>query len=174
MRAFDLAQEIHNHLIPFILYPSAWEKFKWPKGVSHKTNSWKEIKYFDSSGTKLSPNISQVPTNKGGIYIFIIKTDVIENITNYPIYVGRARYTRYHNLRTRVRKYSTEYIRNDYRPKVVRFIDTYKNYLFLQYLEMTDNKLIEKLEARLIDAILPPFNDSIPNIKYRRAIKAFK
>ena len=46
-------------------------------------------------------------------------------------------------------------------------------YLYIRYLPLTDDLELEKIEAELINKILPPFNDKIPDKKIRDAVKAF-
>lgn len=46
-------------------------------------------------------------------------------------------------------------------------------YLYIKYIEMTDNDTIKALEKKLINALVPPFNDEIPNKTIKRAVDAF-
>lgn len=59
------------------------------------------------------------------------------------------------------------------RPKIKRMIDSWGPYLYIRYLPLDDNSIIEALEKELINKILPPFNDFIPDVDIRNAIKAF-
>lgn len=38
---------------------------------------------------------------------------------------------------------------------------------------LSDNQIIDKVEEELINKILPPFNDEIPDKNIRDAVKAF-
>ena len=51
-------------------------------------------------------------------------------------------------------------------------IDGWRKYLFIRYLPLTDNTCIDKIEAELINKILPPFNDQIPDQVIRNAVQA--
>ena len=49
----------------------------------------------------------------------------------------------------------------------------YKNHIFLRYSKISNNDLIVRLEAELINSLLPPFNDEVPDKIERQAIDAF-
>ena len=42
--------------------------------------------------------------------------------------------------------------------------DMWKEYLYVRYLPLESNELIDKMEKELIKAILPPFNDQYPDV----------
>jgi len=174
MKAFELelGQEINNHKVPFILYPKLWEKFNWDKFNIDK-NEFKEIKYLTEDGNVFDNAINDLPNDKGGIYIFFIKFNGVPNLVSYLVYIGRSLITNSTNLRKRCRSYFNTSKREGERPRIQKMFNFWGKYLYLKYLELDDNELIAKLEASLINTILPPFNDSIPDKNIRTAIKAF-
>jgi GIY-YIG catalytic domain. len=113
--------------------------------------------------------MSDLPTNTGGIYLFVAKPNLIPNSHFYLLYVGRAHYTYNQNLRKRCK----EYIKEQSRPKVKRMIEGWGQYLYVRYLPLTDNDLIDSIESEIINKVLPPFNDMIPDKQIRTAVKAF-
>jgi hypothetical protein len=97
----------------------------------------------------------------------------LQGITEYLAYIGRAKFTDNHNLRVRCKRYYSQYLNEKERPKITRLVRYFKNVLYLKYAKVDGNELIEQLEAELINSILPPFNDQIPEIRIRQAIDAF-
>jgi hypothetical protein len=169
---FDLAAQIELHRVDFRLFPELWDKFCCD-GIDLNTVMWKEIKFLSNDGTTLNDEMSSLPSDKGGIYIFYAKCNVLPGISNYLMYIGRAKITENHSLKVRCRKYFYEYTDDNGRPKIRRLVNQWGRYLFIKYIELDDNNLIDKLEAGLINSILPPFNDTIPEKKIRDAVKAF-
>ena len=67
-------------------------------------NNWSlEMKYLNNSNDGLSNEISNLPNNTGGIYIFYIKGICLPFIENYIVYIGRCKYTDRQNIRKRAR-----------------------------------------------------------------------
>ena len=170
----DFGSELNSHKVEFHLYPINWDRFKSIKTINIRKTHWKETKYLNDSGRDLNANVKRINNKTGGIYLFVIKSEVLPKISEYLVYIGRAQYTNTHNLRVRVKKYFKEYMSDYERPKIVRMMTSWGNNLYLKYVEINDNDVIIKLEARLINTLLPPFNDEIPDKKIRKAIKAFK
>lgn len=168
----DFACRMHNHQVSFHLFPELWEEFSCV-GIDLGTIGWMETKFLSDDGSKLNDGMSNLPNDKGGIYIFYTKCNVLPGISNYLMYIGRARITDSHSLRVRCRKYFGEYTRDDGRPKIQRMIGQWGKYLYLKYIALEDNDLITRLEASLIKSIVPPFNDEIPDKKIKEAVKAF-
>ena len=169
-----LSDKIKVNEVQFYLCPELWTAYNF-SDFSLPADNWKEVKFLNDDGTGLSDAMQELPDDSGGIYIFIIKATIIESISEYLVYIGRAKYTTSHNLNVRCRKYFYEYfdaIRG--RPKVTRMVHKWGNYLYIKYTSITNNEQIERLEAELINALLPPFNHEIPEKKYKRAIRAFK
>lgn len=109
-----------------------------------------------------------MPNNCGGIYIFLIKPNVIPDVHLYLAYIGRAKKTNYQNLRKRVSEYACE----NERLKIVNMKRFWSPYLYVQYLPLPSetNDCIAELEKELIKTVLPPFNDKYPDI-YDQAMK---
>jgi excinuclease UvrABC nuclease subunit len=170
--AFHLGKDIRSHSTEFKLYPPLWDSFDIPFEIMNSL-SWKEHKFLNEAGDDFSDEIKNLPNDKGGIYIFIIKSRVLPTVSEYLAYIGRAQLTENHSLRIRCRKYLNEYLKDKERPKITRMIEFFKNHLFLRYAEINDNNLIIDLEAKLINSILPPFNDKIPDKRIRDAVTAF-
>lgn len=173
MDAVDLGSDINNHEVKFKIYPIGWESFDWSK-FNLNANNFKEIKYLDATANDFDNSINNLPDDKGGIYIFFIKFNQIPNFANYLVYIGRAQKTDGQNLRKRCKEYFQKYRRNaEDRAKIIRMFKFWKKYLYLKYIELDDNKIIIQLEEELINTILPPFNDEIPDKTIKTAVKAF-
>lgn len=170
--AFELGEKIKTHTFDFKLYPDLWFEFKIDQAVMNDLE-WNEIKFLNNSGNDYSNDVKNMPNDMGGIYIFMIKSNVLPGVSEYLAYIGRAQLTENHSLRVRCKKYFREYLKDKERPKVTTMIHYFKNHLYLRYAEVNDNATIVDLEAELINAILPPFNDLIPEKRIRDAVKAF-
>ena len=55
---------------------------------------WKETKFLNDDGTDFSDEVKRLPNDSGGIYVFIIKSNVLKGISEYLAYIGRAQLTR--------------------------------------------------------------------------------
>jgi excinuclease UvrABC nuclease subunit len=134
------------------------------------SQQWNEVKFLDESGQNMSNAMNTLPSNQGGLYFFYIKSNIIPG-DGHLVYIGRALYTDGQNLKKRCRCYFQKY--QNERAKIRRMIRTWGTYLYIKYIPLTDNELIDKLEKELINKILPPFNDEIPDKTIRDAVKAF-
>lgn len=169
MNETDILSTIPTSKIHFILNPSFWDSFDDKiKNTLHETPIWNESKFLDINGD-LNSDMNHIPTDKGGIYIFIAKPNLLPNSHLYLMYVGRAHFTATQNIGKRCK----EYIKEQSRPKIKRMIENWGKYLYIRYLPLTDNKLIDSIESEIINKVLPPFNDSIPNKQIQDAVKAF-
>lgn len=168
----DFASLLKAHEVSFKLFPNLWNDFS-NRGISTNSLSWHEVKFLNDDGTNFHDDIQTLPANAGGIYLFIAKADVIPDVTSYLMYVGRAHFSQGQNLRKRCRNYFTKYLREQERPKIQRMIRQWGLHLHIRYCTVQDNDAINRLEAALIDALLPPFNDQIPNKQTRHAVQAF-
>lgn len=168
MDRLDMCDAIMRHKVPFVLNPSKeWENF--PAHLSALVKKpWGEFKYFSGSG-RINSAISKVPNSCGGIYVFLIKPNIVPGAHLYLAYIGRARKTDNQDLRKRVREYATE----EKRPKIARMKRLWGPYLYVRYLALPgeDNNCIDELEDELIKTVLPPFNDRYPKV-YNQAMKA--
>ena len=121
-------------------------------------NNWsREIKYLVNG--ELSDDIRNIPPTTGGIYIFYLKGKSLPFMEYYILYVGRAKLTDTMNIQTRAIHYI--YDRNS-RVNIKMMFDLWGNDLYYRYYSDTDNETIERNEALLIRAIVPPYNLEIP------------
>ena len=171
MERLDMCDAIQTHRVSFILNPlDVWERF--PNHLKQIIGRpWKEFKYFvdiDGEG-QVNPAIADIPNNCGGIYLFLIKPEIIPDVHLYLAYIGRAHSSEHQNLRKRVREYANE---TD-RLKIVKMKHFWSPHLYVRYLPLPteSNECIDELEEELIQAVLPPFNDRYPKV-YNQAIKA--
>lgn len=162
-----MCDAIKTHKVSFALNPTD----EWASFPSHLQDvvrqPWIELKYFTDGAETINPEVSRIPNTSGGIYIFLIKPNVVPDVHLYLAYIGRAKLTANQNLRKRVKEYATE----EKRLKIVQMKEKWGPYLYLRYLPLNDNELIDELESELIRAILPPFNDQYPEV-YNVAMRA--
>lgn len=130
--------------------------------------SWREVKFMDDSG-ELHSDMSTIPNDRGGIYIFRVKSDLLPEIINYTLYIGRALYTGTgYSLRKRCRSYH-----KDDRRSIDKMRHYWGSHLYISYSVIDDNELIEDLEKYLIAAILPVYNAQIDDVEVKSARRAF-
>lgn len=167
---YDMCCSMKTHKVEFILNPNeVWNTFDSEMKKLVQSDKWQEIKFLDENEAKINPLISNVPNNSGGIYIFFLRGNIIPNLHEYIMYVGRVKYTNSQNLRKRLR----EYIK-DTRPKIMFMRKTWGKYLYIKYLPLTDNNDIVKLEEELIRVIIPPYNEEItPKVMMQAKTAAF-
>jgi len=170
--AFELHKEAKLHTFSFSMTPKLWQNFSVSQDIMDSLQ-WKEVKFLNDEGTAFSDEFDQIPNNQGGIYIFIIKSKVLPGISEYLAYIGRAQVTPNHSLKSRCKRYFREYLNEKERPKITALLNFFKEHLYLKYATVPDNETIVRLEAELINSILPPFNDAIPNKVVRQAVNAF-
>lgn len=154
--------------VSFILNPNnTWDSFDPTLNSIIKTGTWNEVKFLNNDGTALNEKIFQiVPTQAGGVYVFVIKGGIVPNSHEYIMYIGRVQFTPYQNLRKRFREYYT-----DNRPFITQMRMMWGKNLYIRFLPLTDNDIIKKLETELIRTIIPPFNDDFPEA-IRQPVKA--
>ncbi|MEX1029107.1 MAG: hypothetical protein WDZ91_03560 [Paenibacillaceae bacterium] len=169
MEEIDLGEKINNTTVSFSLSPELWGAFD-TNQFDLSAITFNEIKFLNDSNDDLHPDMGNIPNDKGGIYFFYIRSIIVPN-TYFLVYIGRAWYTEYQNLRKRVRSYFQKYPNE--RPKINRMIRYWGPYLYIRYIEMTDNDIINDLEERLINSNIPPFNDKIPDKRIKDAVSAF-
>lgn len=167
MDRLDMCEAISIHKVSFVLNPTnEWDSFP-PQFLEIVQRPWAEFKYFSDDAKTINPAISNVPNTTGGIYLFLIKPNIIADIPNYLAYVGRAHISDGQNLQKRVREYATE----EKRMKIVQMKRYWSPYLYVRYLPLEDNEVIDAIEVELIKAILPPFNDRLPDV-YNQAMRS--
>lgn len=131
---------------------------------------WEHIKFLNDDGTDISNEISKVPNDKGGIYAFLIKPEIIPGLHMYIMYIGRARKKNGFSLQKRCKDYLT-----DTRVKVAYMREMWGKELYFYYMPLEDDDLIERVERELIRVIIPPCNTQIPDqyVSYLPGINAF-
>ena len=150
--------------------PLRWESFN--NFLNIDLNNWESVKYFDETGKK-NAELTRIPNDKGGIYIYYIKPAGVP-VNNYCciMYVGRAHYgENTQNLRKRVYSYETE-SHNKYTGRVTirQLFNRYRKYLYVMYCPVDGNDNIDKLEQELTAAIVPPVNGDL----FQESLKAAK
>lgn len=169
MYEIDIIGNIAGSNIHFILNTTFWDSFDLDVlKVISPPQLWNEVKLLASDGTK-NPQLESIPNDKGGIYLFLAKSNILPESHLYLMYIGRAHISANQNLRKRCSQYPTE----KKRPKIKRMIEQWGKYLYVKYLPLDDNMVIDVVEGELINKILPPFNDDIPDKKISAAVKAF-
>lgn len=164
----QLRSDWNNHTIKFTLSPTLWEN-------AHEINTFfstltmRSIKFFNADGSAINDDIQTIPNDKGGIYFFILKNDVLPDLSSHIMYIGRAHLSDGQNLRKRCREYFTKYYRNHIeRPHIYTMLNNWTQYLYLYFIELTDNTEIDLIEEKLINNIIPPFNHDIPSTTIRQ------
>ncbi|HCY76479.1 MAG TPA: hypothetical protein DHV28_11210 [Ignavibacteriales bacterium] len=170
--AFQLGEELNLRTISYKLHPTMWSRYDLSKINLNLTN-WTTIKYLNDDGTDFHKDIEKLPPGKGGLYMFSIYCPVIQGRTEYPAYIGRALLTEGQNLRKRCKEYFQKYFRDDERPKITTLFTYWSKDIYLSFLAIDENADIIDFEKKLINSLLLPFNDEIPEKDFKQAIKAF-
>lgn len=170
--AFQLGEEIKLREVPFKLHKALWDKFDFP-GLDLRFDQWNKIKYLNDTADDFNASINNIPNNQGGLYMFYVRCEIITGLTEYPLYIGRAQLTQHQNLRKRVKEYFQKYARNNERPKITRMFQYWANDIHIAYYTLVDNEDIIDLEKQIINSLLLPMNDEIPDTEIRQAIQAF-
>ena len=129
---------------------------------------WGEIKFLNNDATAINEEIATMPNDKGGIYLFILKPDIVPSVHKYILYVGRVKHTANQNLRKRLREYVT-----DKRSDIENMRETWGKHLYIKYLPLEDNRIIMDLEKELIRVIIPPCNSEYPGVLNKAMRAAF-
>ena len=171
--AFELAENIDKKRVLYKLHQPMWSMYDL-SAIDLNLENWTTVKYMNETGDGFHEDIGQIPNNTGGIYLFSIKCPLIPGMTDFPAYIGRAKLTEGQNIRKRCREYFTKWYRSDERPKITRLINYWGKDLYLSFMEIGDNDDIVHFEKYLINSLLLPFNDKIPDKEIQDAIKAFQ
>jgi hypothetical protein len=171
--AFDFGEDMKLRTVEYKLYQPMWAYFTHRK-MDISFGRWKVIKYLNAKGTGLHKDVKNLPSNKGGLYLFFIQCPVITGMTEFPCYIGRAQYSTSQNLKKRCREYFQKYAKTNERPKITRMMRYWGKDLFLAYYPLSNNKTIQSLEKQLINSLLLPMNEEIPDTIIRQAKKAFQ
>lgn len=170
--AFELGEELNLRTISYKLHPNLWNRYDLSK-IDLKLDNWTTIKYLNEYGTDFNDEINYLPSDRGGLYMFSIHCPIIQGRTEYPAYIGRALLTEGQNLKKRCKEYFTKYFREGERPKITTLFKYWAKDLYLSFLVMDENAEIKDYETKLINSLLLPFNDEIPEKKFKQAKKAF-
>lgn len=171
--AFELGEEIKLRTVKFKFHTGLWNSFDNSNKIDLSLDKWKGIKYLNSTTSDLHNDISYIPNNSGGLYLFTIKCDIIPGMTEFPVYIGRAQKTDNQNLRKRCKEYFQKFARNNERPKITTMFKYWSENLHLYFIPLSTNQDIIDYEKELINSLLLPFNDEIPEKEIRDAVKAF-
>jgi len=164
----DLKNDWNNHTIKFTLSPTLWVNSR-DINTFFSHHTIRKIKFFNANCSDINSDIKTLPNDKGGIYFFILKNDVLPELSSHIMYVGRAHFTRHQNLRKRCREYFTKYYQDHTeRPHIHTMLNNWCKNLYLYFIELTDNNKIDEIEKKLINNLIPPFNHDIPHVDLKR------
>lgn len=168
----DLIRDLRVNKISVELSENLWEQFDSNLYKIVHVADWKTFKYIDEFGN-LSDWISHVSCDTGGIYLFYVSPEIIPERQRVLLYVGRAQKSKTQNLRKRITEYYKYYESDQWdRPKIKQMFRCWSKYLYCSYLEIDDNDLVIRLEAEIINRLLPPCNAAIPNQDISVAVRA--
>jgi len=170
--AFDLGEHLKLRELSFNLSIVLWSKWD-VQEFDLNFSKWTKTKYLNDTNDNLNLGIDTIPDDKGGLYLFYLNCKTIIGITEMPLYVGRAQFTNHQNLRKRVKEYYQKFSKNNERPKITRMFKYWSEDLHLAYFILEENEDIKKIEKKIINSLLLPMNDEIPDKEIRDAIKAF-
>ena len=172
----DLKNDWNNHTIKFTLSSTLWVDSE-EINTFFSNHIMHNIKFFNADCSAINDDINQLPNNNGGIYFFILKNEVLPDLSSHIMYIGRAHNTNSQNLRKRCRVYFNKYYKNyGDRPHIHAMLNNWCKNLYLYFVELSDNDEIDEIEKKLINNIIPPFNHDIPHTtikKVRTAMNAF-
>lgn len=143
--------------LDFKLNIDKWKTIN-PDVKSIVSRKWKNIKFLNLDGTGINEAIDTVPDNKGGVYVFMLKPEILPNMHIYLMYIGRARKKNGFSLQKRCRSYL-----KDDRVKIAYMREMWGEELYFYYLPLDDDDVIERVERELVRVIIPPCNSQIPD-----------
>lgn len=170
--AFELGEELTLRTIHYKLHPAMWSRYDLSK-IKLQLENWTSIKYLNDDGSDFNSEVEKLPNNKGGLYMFSIYCPIIQGRTEYPAYIGRAQLTEGQNLRKRCKEYFQKYFKENERPKITTLFKYWAKDIYLSFLVIDENDDVVDYEKKLINSLLLPFNDEIPEKEFKQAIKAF-
>lgn len=171
--AFELGEEMALRKISYILYSKQWERYDLSQ-IDLNLGNWTTIKYLNDNGSDFHRDTQKIPPDKGGLYMFSIHCPIIIGRTEFPVYIGRALLTEGQNLRKRCKEYFQKYFKEGERPKITKMIKYWGNDLHLSFIVIKENNQLIDYEKKLINTLLLPFNDQIPEKEIKQAKKAFE
>lgn len=125
------------------------------------SSEWRSIKFLNEDATQINDDIASVPNDCGGVYVFLLKPDVIPGLHRYILYIGRARRAKGFSLKKRCQSYLT-----DSRPLIATMRELWGRDLYFYYLPLDNDELIDKVERELLRVVIPPCNSQIPDHYY--------
>jgi len=146
--------DLDSYTTKFRLWPTAWKTIEDLDDLE-----WKTIK-FDEAELEGLPDVC-------GIYSFVINPTITNHPNRYLCYIGKTTRT----IKERIREYIYESNNPKGRPKVVRFLNKWRDNLEVTYIEIEENN-VHALEKRLNDAFLPPFQEKF-SAEVNRKVNAF-
>jgi len=81
----QLKNDWNSHTIKFTLCPTLWQDAQ-EINTFFENLSIQSIKFFNDDCSAINQNITILPNNKGGIYFFILKNDVLPNLSSHIMY----------------------------------------------------------------------------------------
>lgn len=146
--------ELGAHHYQVFLWPKTWQSYT---GTGQHTWEVRRLAHAEEGAIPPRP----------GIYTLVIQPSVASHpACAYLMYVGQAA-----DLRERFHQYMTTERRATGRPKLVRLLTVYSDYLWFCYTEVAATNL-NVVEDALITAFNPPANSKISGI-LGRARRAF-
>lgn len=170
--AFELGERLELRKLSFNLSNELWQKWD-IKEFDLNFNNWQKTKYLNDLNNDFNDDINEIPNNKGGLYMFYLNCRTIIGITEMPLYIGRAQLTDNQNLKKRVKEYFQKFSKNNERPKITKMFKYWAEDLYLAYYILDENEDVINIEKKLINSLLLPMNDEIPDQEIRQAVKAF-
>lgn len=172
IKKIDVVQELHLMTWPFCLSTELWKKYEERKSMVDLAQI-KKIKYFNENHDALSDDVNQLPSDKGGIYLYVVENSVVPFSGSYIMYVGRARNTESESIKDRAKSHYYKYMRHEENERLERLFDMWKSYIYLLYLPIEGNDMIDLVEDELIVALTPPCNKEYPSPIIRKKLSAF-
>lgn len=168
MNVVDMCKREKELTLNIVLNIDKWKTID-PEIKTIVSEHWDYIKFLNEDGT-INDEIDKVPNDKGGIYIFLLKPEIIPEMHMYIMYIGRVRKKKGFNLRKRCKSYVT-----DDRVKIAYMREMWGDELYFYYMPLDDDALIERVERELIRVIIPPCNSQIADqyISYMPGTSAF-
>ena len=157
----------------FTLSPELWMKFDISDLVQVDFAKWDSIKLIENG--EFSKELSKIPNQVGGIYVYCIEPHIIPDAGIYVMYIGKATKTYSENLRKRIRSYQSHLSDKESRPRLHNLFSEWGEYVYVHYLPIDSSaEVITALEDRLIAAYgKPPCNSEIRVKSVKNAVRAF-
>ncbi len=168
MNVVDMCKREKELTLNIVLNIDKWKTID-PEVKTIVSEHWDYIKFLNEDGT-INNEIDKVPNDKGGIYIFLLKPEIIPEMHMYIMYIGRVRKKKGFSLRKRCKSYVT-----DDRVKIAYMREMWGDELYFYYMPLDDDALIERVERELIRVIIPPCNSQIADqyVSYMPGTSAF-